>query len=229
MRENPSNNKRFPLFSPLDIKRLENTFFDEPKKNKKRKPLFTLLKYLIIVSLLGGGYILYSRYTFVVIPKIKHSSKSLLSNQLLNSINLLSKEKKIKFSQGIIYLPLFPNKEEGFILNTKTFIDLNKYNLEMIISFINKNIKKSDLALSIVVRDKKYFSNALAPLKVVLGHNNSFSHPSFLKVAIDFKKIGFPLLNLSQINQIRFSFYNYREEPISLLIKDIVLVEKEVR
>ena len=229
MQENPSNNKKFPPFSPLDIKRLENTFFDESKKSKKRKPLPNLLKYLIIIGLLGGGYFLFSRYTLVIVPKIKHPTKSLLSNKLLNSINLLSKEKKIKFSQGIIYLPLFPKKNEGFILNTKTFVDLNKYNLEIIISFIDKEIKNNNLTLSVVVRDKKYFSNALTPLEVVLGNNNSSYHHSFLKIIIDFKQIEFPLLNLSQINQIRFSFYNYREKPISLLIKDIVLAEKGVR
>jgi hypothetical protein len=215
-----------PLF-PSDIKRLEEAFLDFSPENKKdKKKRNTVLKYGGLL-LLGAAILLFSlKYAIIIIPKIRHPESNLLSNRLLESIRLINKDGKIQFSQGIIYLALPPKDREGFILNTKKSIDLEKNNLLINLNFLNDS-EIGGLKIESIVRDEKYFSNTLNPLQTTIKIENKEKGNDFLEVPIDFKGASFLHMNLSEIRQIRLIFYNPKSKPLSLLIKEIKIVEKD--
>jgi hypothetical protein len=132
----------------------------------------------------------------------------------------------MQISQGIIYLSLPPKKSEGFILNTKKLIDLNKNNLLLNLNFLADDFGGRELKIASIVRDKKYFSNTLNPLETNIEIENDVGNDGFLKVSMDFKDVAPLHMNLSHIKQIRLIFYNPKDKPISLLIKEIKIIGK---
>lgn len=223
------NKKRSSSLSPSDLKRIEEAFLSPtPKKQSPKKIKYSVFKYavpLIVVSLV---YFLFSRYTLIMVPKVKYIDDSLLSNRWVDSLQLLGKDTVMKFYQGVIYIPLSPGKEHRLVIDTKKPIDLTRNNLFLSLSILYKNFNVQDLKVATVVRDDKFFSNALTPWETPIAAERELGESqNSLKILVDFEKLRLPRINLSRISQIRFSFYNFREEPVSLLINDIKLTKKE--
>ncbi len=203
-----------------DMKRIEETYFLQEKKPEKRK------KYLLIPSIflffLIAFFIFFHHYRIILIPHLKKSEGSLLTTKFLKSIKLINSEGKIKFSRGVVYLPLFYKKPQGLILNVKKPIDLEKNYLSLHLNFLENVSPK--LKIICIVRDERFYSNALNPLRAKVNPTTNSNKETIL---LDFKNIS-SLVNLSRIKQIRLTFYNLKNEPLSLLIEDIKLKGKEV-
>jgi len=204
-----------------DIKRIEETFFSEPPKRKKKYIFFVLAGCLI---LLGSAFLFLRHYRILLLPYLKKPKLSLLTNKFLKSIKFSSSQGKVKFSQGAIYLPLLYNKPQELILNTKKPVDLENNFLCLHLKFLEHSLPK--LKLICVVRDEKYYSNALTPYKKMIAYSSEQENPNSAVILVDFKKTS-SLINLSKIDQIRLTFYNLKKNPVSLLIEDIKLKEKE--
>ena len=224
-------NKKIPItLSSSDIKRLEETFLTPIEKEnnspKKKRPMFLYIGVIITILLISFFSL---KYKLIVIPKIKTAEKSLLSSQLLDSIEILDQNKNIRISQGTIYLSLVPQKKQGFILNTKTLIDLNKNNLFLSASFLNSDPGSGNLKMYLIAKDEKYFSNALNPLTVEISGKNELEGVTPSETVFSFTDSTAFQVNFSKINQIRFLFYNPNDEPLSLLIKDIKIGKRRKR
>ncbi|MBN2483793.1 MAG: hypothetical protein JXD21_06310 [Candidatus Omnitrophica bacterium] len=222
--------KRYsPSFSPSDIKRLEEAFLDSPPRTQKPShKKFSRMPFFIVIGLILILLIVYFRYSVIFVPKMKHPQRSLLNSQYLDSISLISKEGKIQFAQGIIYLPLLPGQPQGFVINTKMPLDLTKNDIYIQGSFLDGSSVKDNVAMKAIIRDDKFFSNSLTPLERKLAPESSIQEDRIMKpLKLDFQNTTPILLNLSRITQIRFEFYNPRNTPVSLLIKEIKLMRKE--
>lgn len=216
-------NKKMPVsLSSSDIKRLEETFLKPPEEKdnppKKKHPIFLYTSAIIFAILLSFFSL---KYKIIIIPKIKNAEKSLLSSHLLDSIEILDKNRNIRISQGTIYLSLLPQKKQGFILNTKNPIDLNKNSLFLSADFLKADLQKENLRMSVITKDEKYFSNALNPLTIEIGGKNETEDIPPSEISLAFTNNAALQVNFSRINQIRFLFYNSNDEPVSLLIKDV--------
>lgn len=200
-----------------DIKKIEEAFFSQEKKPEKKK------KYLLIFSIFLFFTIAFFTFSYhyriIIIPHLKAPKRSLLTTKFLRSIKLINSEGKIKFSQGIIYLPLFHKKPQGLILNVKKPVDLEKNYLSLHLNFLENTSPK--LKITCIVRDDHFYSNTFNPLKITITTSSGKE-----VILLNFKKNS-PLVNLSRIKQIRLTFYNLKSEPLSLLIEDIKLKEKE--
>lgn len=218
-----------PLLSS-DLKRIEETFLSSSKKQTHKKIKYPRLKYLILLTGVGLAYFIFSHYTIFILPKINHRANSLLSKQWLSSLQLVGKGTVMKFYRGLIHIPLPPGKQYYLLINTKNPVDLIKNNLLLNLRILGKNFPPGDLKIAVIVRDENFFSNALSPKKISLPQKENYHfRENSLKILIDLKKLGIPTINLSRIKQIRFSFYNLWEEPVSLLIKDIKITRGEER
>ncbi len=222
--------KRYsPSFSPSDIKRLEEAFLDNSHRNKKspghRK--FPHLPLIIILALILALIAVYFKFSVIVVPKMSHPEVSLLNTRYLESISLISKEGKIQFAQGIIYLPLLPGTPQGFVIGIKKPLDLEKNDIYLEGTFLEGSSAKDFVRVKAIIRDDKFFSNAVLPLetKIETATDNPAERLTTLK--LDFKSASQPHMNLSRITQIRFEFYNPRNTPVSLLIKEIKVMRKE--
>ena len=202
-----------------DMKKIEETYFLQEKKPEKRKK-YLLIPFIFLFFLIAF-FIFSHHYRIILIPHLKKPKRSLLTTKFLKSIKLINSEGKIKFSQGVIYLPLFYKKPQGLILNIKKPVDLEKNYLSLHLNFL-ENIS-SKLKIICIVRDERFYSNTLSPIKM-----NITTNPNKQIILLDFKKISPSLVNLSRIKQIRLTFYNLKNEPLSLLIEDIKLKGKEV-
>ena len=203
-----------------DIKKIEEVFFSQERKPEKKKKY--LLASFIFLFFLITSSIFFHHYRIIIIPQLKKTKKSLLTTKFLESIKLTNSEGKVKFSRGIIYLPLFYKKPQGLILNTRKPIDLEKNYLSLHLNFLENIFPK--LKITCVVRDEQFYSNTLNPLKMKI---NTITNSNKETVLLDFKNAS-SLVNLSRIKQIRLTFYNLKNEPLSLLIEDIKLKGKEV-
>ncbi len=210
---------RYKNSTDWDMKKIEETYFLQEKKPGKRKK-YLLIPFIFLFFLIAF-FIFSHHYRIILIPHLKKPKRSLLTTKFLKSIKLINSEGKIKFSQGVIYLPLFYKKPQGLILNVKETVDLEKNYLSLHLNFL-ENIP-SKLKITCIVRDDQFYSNALNPLKVKINTTD----PNKQTVLLNFKNIS-SLVNLSRIKQIRLTFYNLKNEPLSLLIEDIKLKGKEV-
>ncbi len=204
-----------------DIKKIEEIFFSKPPKKKKKHIFFILTGCLI---LLGSAFLFFQHYRILLLPYLKKPKLSLLTNKFLKSIKFSTSQEKIRFSQGTIYLPLSYNRPQELILNTKKPIDLENNFLCLHLKFLTHSSPK--LELICVVRDEKYYSNVLTPYKKKIAYHSKEA-PNSAVVLVNLESRS-SLTNFSKIKQIRLTFYNLRRNPVSLLIEDIKLKEKEV-
>lgn len=215
--------------SPADLKRLEEAFFTPLKETspyKRGKNRF------FIYALVSAGVLLvtifYFKYTIIIVPKTPKTEDNLLSKHFLNSIAFTSNKNKAQFSQGILYLSLQPDTPQEIILNVKNSIDLEKNSLLLQFSLIEPIIKKGDLTLTVVVRNKEYRSTSLNPLTIVVDENiHATEDINLFRIPIIYSS-QLPLhMNLSRIDQFRLGLLNSKNKPISLLIREIKLEKKE--
>jgi hypothetical protein len=220
--------KYSPSLSPSDIRRLEEAFLDTPAKPKPTPSKISKMLPWLFIVLIGISVFCYFKYSVLFLPKLKPEKQSLLNNQLLDSIALISKDSKIQFSQGIIYLPLFPQKPQGFILTVKKPLDLTRNDILVEYTNIEKNSKKNNIVMRAIIRDTKFFSNALTPLERKLNLASvTQEQGNTIDLELSFENDAGPYLNLARVKQIRFEFHNLKNVPISLLVKDVRLVKKE--
>ena len=215
--------------SPSDLKRLEEAFFTAPSKpmpSKKRKaPFFIYALSLTIILLIG---LFYFKYTVFIVPKSPEYGDNLLSTQFLNSISFSGDKNKTQFSQGILYLSLDPKAEQEIILNLKDAVNLEENILFVTFSLINPSLKKGDMTFSFIVRNKSYFSTSVNPLRVVIDKNmRTKENKNTFTVPVDFANHQQIHMNFSQITQFRVGLLNSKNNPVSLLIREIKLSRKE--
>ncbi len=214
-----------PLLYDSEIEKIEKAFFSPTKEKelrKKNKKLINITIFIAIIVTMLGLFLLSLRYRIIVVPRIYKPTRSLLTRKFLASVRMVDKKGKVKFSQGIIYLPLFYQKPQGFILNTKTPLNLATNYLAIHLDLLDKDVNPKNIEVKCIIRDEKYYSNALTPLRLKLPED------IFRKklILLDFDSIKSLNLNTNRIRQIRLVFLNLRNQPISLLIKDIKLTEK---
>ena len=112
-------------------------------------------------------------------------------------------------------------------------INLNKNQLVLL-------IKKSNTPyeMEVVFRDNRFFSNARAPIKIMMDKNDN---SSYNKIPIQFQSFTWPNVNFARINQIKIYFYQSKgdkessslvtpikaEEKNWIIINDINFINKE--
>lgn len=217
--------KKSPAIASADIKRLEDTFFNyrtrtepPPTPVRTKKPLIPVF---LLIGVLFLALFLNANYNFINIPKIKPGNASILTGSLISSIDAINIDKNIKFSQGLMYLSLIPVQKQGFSINTKTPLNLDKNDLSLVIMPIKKKLNGKEVLLSVTARDIKFFSNALKPVTTDLSRYPGTKEENTVKIPLKFLKKDALHTNLSGINHIRFIFSNNKKEPVSIIIKDI--------
>ena len=225
-------------YNYVDSQRLREAFFSPPKKrtiSKKKKnfpPKIILFSISSLIVLLGiGASLFFLNYDFLIIP---HQDKKLDGISILrnntSSFSLSSSDKRtIKASTSSIYVTI-PNKEKTNVtIWLKKAVNLNNNPLFLYVKKTNVPLK-----MGVVVRDTSFFSNSLNPLVIELKNADT---SSYVKIPIEFKGINLQNTNLSNINQISFSFYPLDNNNASateksafnknwVLIKDLILMKK---
>lgn len=222
--------KTSPAIASADIKRLEDTFFnyraraDKPSSAVRTKkpliPLFLFLGLFLIIIFLNANY------NFLRIPKIKPENTSILTGSVISSIDAVNIDKNINFSQGLMYLSLIPGRKQGLSINTKIPVDLDKNDLILMIIPVKKELKDEEILLSVTARDVKLFSNALRPVTVDLSRYRETKEENIVKIPLKFLKKNALHTNFSGINHLRFIFSNNKNEPVSIVIKDIRIIRR---
>ena len=88
--------------------------------------------------------------------------------------------------------------------------------------------RRLPLNISVIIRDGRFFSNALRPFKLNISQNTLYK-----MIALDLDSINSPYLNLAHIKQIRILFRYIKNNKDKLpeknwiLIKDLILLKKE--
>lgn len=217
-RDNP-----FFSYAYLDSQRLKDTFFSPPKKRRKKKPSKNNLIVLSVTTIvaLSALSFFFANYDFMVIarqiPDASDKETSLLSTDILESIQCLGDDKRLmKKENSFIYLTV-PKKKIAISLTFKKPVDLHSGSLFLY-------LKKSDAPLNIgvVVKDTRFFSNSLSPLLIEVTES---ANSSFIKIPINFTDAKLQNANLYRIKQIMLYFYPGNNEKINwTLIKDLIMI-----
>jgi hypothetical protein len=225
------------FYSHLDNQRLQETFFTpekKPVKPKKKKIIFLPVISILVVLLLFFIF----NYDLVLVPRSNlltaNQTPSLFSKDLLSSVSFIGGDKKLmRAKKSLVYLIVPEGQKVGVKFDLKKPIDLNTNQLLL---WVEK--AKVPFNMEVVARDKRFFSNAREPLKIIMDKKDN---SSYNKIPIQFQSAASSNVNFAKINQIKMYFYQpiKKEESISsdkaiqfkeknwILIKDIDLEAKE--
>lgn len=226
------------MYNYVDSQRLREAFFSPPKKspiakkNKKilsRPILFSLASFITLLVIIIALFFL--NYDFLIIPRKERPAEGIsVLRKNISAFALPDRDKKaIKAGSSSIYVSI-PNIEKASVtLTLKKAINLKE---NLLFLYVKKT--KSHLKIGLVFRDASFFSNSLNPLILELKETDAVRD---LKIPVEFKDINLQNTNLSNINQISFSFYPLENKDTLaqrqafnknwILIKDLILLKKE--
>ncbi len=205
-----------------DSERLRKSFFShqdkkEIKVNKPRKKLYFLIPVILIVF---AGIIVFLNFNIVFLPKdnlgFKDDFFNLMNAEVLGNIKSLNSQVTYKRNKGFIYLDIPFDNKNGFIMNFKESINVSGTEIKLLIKKVPE-----DINVYTILRDDKFYSNSLNPLKVDVINQNDKN--SYMDVSIKIEEGLTPHINLNKIKHIRFVFYQKKVSLVNLLIKNIVL------
>ncbi|MCK5494463.1 MAG: hypothetical protein KAJ14_15235, partial [Candidatus Omnitrophica bacterium] len=75
--------------------------------------------------------------------------------------------------------------------------------------------------LYVILRDDKFYSNSLNPVKVEVTKQNEKSF--YRSILVKIEEGLTPNINLNRINHMRFIFYQKKVSLVNMLIKNIAL------
>ena|GEM_PF-3033483 len=216
---------RITSISTKDSKRLERSFFHSSKKQKyrgpKKKIILFFVSSLITVILLVTIFLI--NFNILILPQYKKyfgkKSLNLLDKSTLAYLRFLEPDINFKIDKSFIYLDVPFNKKNGVSLNFKDKMDLSN---SKIILVVKK--PQNDFRIYTILRDVNFFSNFHKPIEVQVKKTDLKS--TYLEIPIEIEDNLAYNLNLLYINQIRFYFFQKKNESLSLLVKNIILQKR---
>jgi hypothetical protein len=217
-------------YADVDSQRIREAFFDTPNQPplkespdiKKNPLLFTLFLPVAIMLILA---VLFANYDIIVVKRKKVSGKpqslSLINNHSLDRIASadLSKTKLLK---SAIFLYAGTSGGQGIKIDFMTPLDISGKTLT--ISLKNPGVS---VKIFVVVKDTRFFSNALAPLVTIARSENESGES---RASIEFgNKSHIQNASLNKIRQIVLYFApQINEKEMGLLIKELSLADSDV-
>ncbi len=208
-------------YSSKDVNRLEKTFFStHPKKDtliipSKIKNIFIFTGALIALGII----ILLVNFNISLMPvNSSHlkGSTDLLNETLLSNIELTGANSDSKLLKDSIRLSILPHKKDGFSINFN-----EKLNLENAMITIVAKKPIQDLALSVVLRDKNFLSNANNPIQLEIIPAITTSKEIEIPIYITNDSVS--NVSLANIKHMRFLFSNNGLEASYILVKNVYL------
>ncbi|MCK5288570.1 MAG: hypothetical protein KAJ79_05855, partial [Candidatus Omnitrophica bacterium] len=141
---------------------------------------------------------------------------NLMNPKVLSNIKALNPQVTYKFNNGYLYVDIPYDNKNGFILNFKDTINVSDTEMELSIKSVSE-----DFNLYVILRDDKFYSNSLNPVKVEVTKQNEKSF--YRSILVKIEEGLTPNINLNRINHMRFIFYQKKVSLVNMLIKNIAL------
>ena len=205
------------VYARKDSQRLKDTFFSDSKEKTKKDNfvLFILIAITIFCTITG---IILARYDVFMVKRtqIDMPKNALLILKDKNTILNITSLDLIQKKGSSFYAAIPPKTKAEMKLNF-----IKPLNLE------NKSIifyLKTDETINIetIIKDSRYFSNAIAPIKI---EAQKTTNDNYTVASLDFSQYPNNRLNLSHIQQMSFYFYP-KDEGARVFIKNIAVTEK---
>jgi len=221
-------------FHDTDSRRLTEAFFTltPAKKSSSKKPFIIIS--LCCTALVGSFLYVAGTYQFIFVPRkiLAGSETGLLTSDRLASLSFINAANAPAKTNGSTISVMVPREDKiGIVFNLA-----KPYNLRTnAIVFAIQNTA-APLLMDIVVKDASFHSTATRPLSFRL---QTSKEASLTKIPVSFEPAKTPLVNFSQIKQIKV-FFQYDHSSVQptdiplriwkkqwVIIKDILLIEKE--
>ncbi|MFH1046145.1 MAG: hypothetical protein V1727_04185 [Candidatus Omnitrophota bacterium] len=206
-----------------DFKRLKESFFSsEPvqetqseKNTFKEKAVF----FTILALLIGGIlFLVLSQFDVIVLPPYEHTFTDAVSDMLtkkdIAALELIDPSGSAKIVKQVVHLDVPFEKKTGFGVNIYDTINMATTKLVLIIKPPTQKVE-----LEVVLRDNRFFSNALDPIRVTIAPATRMK--SYIEVPILAGENISYHLNLARIKQLRFSFSQNTQEAVHIFVKNV--------